>query len=115
MKDNELIVQEIVETDGYNQLKEDLLDQLARAGNMKCYFIDLVGDYMQLFVTKTLLQMDIEERGVRVMYNNGGGQYGYKKNDSVDQLLKVNTQMLKILEALNISPDNDEPEDDDEL
>ena len=115
MEDNIKLVEDIVETEEYRNLKDDLLDQLERAGNIKRYFMDLVADYMQLYVTKTMLQMDINERGVRVRYDNGGGQHGYKKNDSVEQLLKVNTQMLKILEALNISPDDDEPDEDDEL
>lgn len=115
MDDNTYLVESIVSTERYRELEEDLLDQLERAGNTKRYFVDLVADYMQLYVTKTMLQMDIEHRGVRVRYDNGGGQHGYKKNDSVEQLLKVNTQMLKILEALNISPDEDEPDEDDEL
>lgn len=115
MESNETLVKSIVDTEEFRELKEELLDQLERAGNTKRYFTDLVADYMQLYVTKTMLQMDINERGVRVRYDNGGGQHGFKKNDSVEQLLKVNTQMLKILEALNISPDEDEPDEDDEL
>lgn len=112
---NEENVKKIKKTKAYKELRDELLDQLARAGNIKRYFEDLVEDYMQLYVTKTLLQADIAERGVRVIYNNGGGQCGYKKNDSVEQVLKVNTQMLKILEALNITPEDDEPDDEDEL
>lgn len=115
MENNASLVKSIIGTKEFEELKEDLLDQLERAGNTKRYFTDLVGDYMQLYVTKTMLQMDINERGVRVRYDNGGGQFGYKKNDSVEQLLKVNTQMLKILEALNISPGEDESDGDDEL
>lgn len=115
LEKNEENVKKIKKTKAYKELRDELLDQLARAGNVKRYFEDLVEDYMQLYVTKTLLQADIAERGVRVFYNNGGGQFGYKKNDSVEQMLKVNTQMLKILEALNITPEDDEPDDEDEL
>lgn len=99
----------------FKQLKADLLNQLERSGNEKSYYVDLVNDYMHLYITKTLLQEDINIRGVRVRYDNGGGQSGIKKNDSIEQLLKVNTQMLKILEALEISPEVDDDLEDDEL
>lgn len=115
MEKNEVLVKKIKSTKRYKELKAELSDQLMRAGNQKKYFDDLIADYMQLYVTKTLLQSDIEERGVRVYYNNGGGQNGYKKNESVDQVLKVNTQMLKILEALHITPEEDGADEDDEL
>lgn len=86
------------------QIKDDLIDQLERSGTVEKYFLDLVDDYMSLWKTKNQLIKDIKDRGVSVKYNNGGGQYGYKKNDSVDQILKVNQQMLKILDYLNIKP-----------
>ena len=63
-----------------------------------------------------LLKQDIEERGVRVLYDNGGGQKGIKKNDSVEQLVKIKAQMLKLLSELNIKPSNDLiGDDEDEL
>ena len=48
---------------------------------------------------------------------NGGGQKGIKKNDSIEQLLKANTQMLKILDALGIKAvqETDGEFDDEEL
>lgn len=71
---------------------------------------------MSLYETKNMLKKDILKRGVMVTYNNGGGQSGVKKNDSIEQLLKVNTQMIKILDAIGIKA---VPEygcdDDDEL
>lgn len=68
------------------------------------HFLDLVEDYMTMWVTKQLLSQDIRERGVSVYYNNGGGQSGYKKNDSVEQLIKINAQMLRLLSELGIKP-----------
>lgn len=114
-KQKEFKPESVARTKKYKELKADLLDQLERSGNEKEYYIDLVMDYMNLYITKTMLQKDIFERGIRVKYDNGGGQCGYKKNDSVEQILKVNTQMLKILEALHISPEEDEPDEEDEL
>ena len=96
------------------EIKQDLLDQLDRNGTTGKYYIDLVDDYMDLYDTKEKLIKDIKERGVTCKYQNGENQWGYKKNDSVDQLLKVNQQMLKLLDALGIKPSQDGDVDDDE-
>lgn len=100
----------------YYEIRTDLLDQLERNGTFGEYYIDLIEDYMSLYETKNMLKKDILKRGVTVTYNNGGGQSGVKKNDSIEQLLKVNTQMIKILDAIGIKA---VPEygcdDDDEL
>lgn len=100
-----------------SEIKEDLLDQLDRNGTVGKYYLDLVDDYMGLWKTKNLLQQDIDSRGVSIEYNNGGGQKGRKKNDSVDQILKVNQQMLKILDYLDIKPSKQDgdPDDDEEM
>lgn len=96
------------------EIKQDLLDQLDRNGTTGKYYIDLVDDYMDLYDTKEKLIKDIKERGVTCKYQNGENQWGYKKNDSVEQLLKVNQQMLKLLDALGIKPSQDGDVDDDE-
>ena len=69
----------IMRTKKFRTIKADLLDQLERSGNRKEYYIDLVEDYMNLYITKILLKEDVFERGVKVRYDNGGGQCGYKK------------------------------------
>ena len=50
-----------------------------------------------------------------VKYNNGGGQSGYKRNDSVGELNKTNAQMLKLLNELGIKATVADSGDDDEL
>ena len=71
---------------------------------------------MSFYETKNLLIQDIQNRGVTVEYNNGGGQKGVKKNESIEQLLKVNTQMLRILDSLGIKAVQEMDGDfDDEL
>jgi len=97
------------------QIKTDLLDQLERNGTVGQYYIDLVNDYMELWDTKKKLIADIKDRGVTVKYQNGENQWGYKKNDSVEQLLKVNQQMLKLLDALGIKPTQAGDDDDDNM
>lgn len=86
------------------EIKYDLLDQLDRNGTVGSFYNDLVDDYMNLWLTKNMLIEDIMERGATVAYKNGENQYGVKKNDSIDQVLKVNQQMIKILDALGIKP-----------
>jgi len=95
------------------EIKTDLLDQLERNNTVGKYYLDLVDDYMDLWSTKRKLIADIKERGVTVKYQNGENQWGYKKNDSVEQLLKVNQQMLRLLDALGIKPSQDGEDYDD--
>mgnify|MGYP000915482965 CR=1 FL=1 len=97
------------------EIKQDLLDQLERNGTVGKYYIDLVDDYMDLWSTKRKLIADIRKRGVTVKYQNSETQWGYKKNDSVDQLIKVNQQMIKLLDALGIKPSQDGEIDDFDL
>ena len=89
------------------EIKLDLLDQLERNGTTGQYYKDLIDDYMELYDTKKKLIADIKIRGVTVPYNNGGGQSGEKKNESVSLLVQVNSQMLKLLDALGIKPSNE--------
>ena len=98
------------------EIKADLLDQLIRNGTAGKYYIDLVDKYMDFGDMENALIADIRERGVVTTYDNGGGQRGTKKNDSIDQRIKVNAQMLKILDSLGIKPTgNYMGGDDDEL
>lgn len=97
----------------FKEIEQDLIDQLERNGTVGKYYFDLIGDYMRLWNTKNMLLDDIEKRGVSVEYNNGGGQTGIKKNESVDQVLRVNAQMLKLLDSLDIKPSQNDGEDDE--
>lgn len=112
--ENEKKVDAIKRQKPFKKIRQDLLDQLFRSGNSSEYTIDLVEDYMSMWITKQLLIEDIKERGVRVRYDNGGGQSGFKKNDSVDQNIKVNAQMLKLLAELKLSPSDAEGGGEDE-
>lgn len=88
----------------YTEIRQDLIEQLERNGTVGKYYLDLVDDYMDMWVTKCLLVDDIQQRGVNVKYNNGGGQKGVKKNESVEQRIKINGQMLKLLSEIGIKP-----------
>ena len=89
-------------------LRRSLIEQLEKKGNNIPVFISLVDNYMELFNTMNGLQKDIKKRGVVVSWDNGGGQKGVKKNDSIDQLNKTSAQMLKILKELGIKAESGE-------
>lgn len=97
-----------------NAIEKDLKDQLKRNGTTGKYYLDLVDDYMELWDIKNNLFSDIADRGVVTAYNNGGGQTGTKKNDSVLSVLKVSDRMTKILDNLGIKPSVAEVPDDDD-
>ena len=105
---------DFTKTKKYRSIRQDLLDQLERNGTCGEHYTDLVHDYMDLWVEKKLLAEDIRVRGVTVTYNTGGGQSGVKKNDSIQEKIRVSQQMLNILNALGIKPAQ-EADDDDEL
>lgn len=98
------------------KIRKDMIKQLKDRNILESHYISLVDDYMELWNIKNLLIADINERGVNVEWNNGGGQSGVKKNDSVNELVRVNAQMLKILSELGIrGADIKHIEYDDEL
>ena len=102
--ENQIRIENIKKNGKAKRIKEKLISELEKSGNKKSYYTDLVDDYITLWTTKELLRIDIEERGVKIFYDNGGGQSGFKKNESVEQLVKVNAQMLKLLRDLDITP-----------
>lgn len=85
-------------------IEQDLRDQLERNGTTGEYYADLVRDYMCLWDTKNKLNADIASRGVVVEYISNNGTGNMKKNDSVSEVVKVNNQMIKLLEAMGINP-----------
>lgn len=95
-------VEELVESDLYIKIEISLMEQLENNKIDTDYNQDLVRDYMGFWVIKTMLIDDVNKRGVSVNYNNGGGQKGKKKNESIAELTKVNKQMLNILDNLGL-------------
>ena len=88
-------------------IRQDLIDQLDRNGAAKKYYVDLVDDYMHMWDTKTGLTKDIKTRGTKVKVHTATSE-NLRTNDSVPDLLKVNAQMLKILDCLGIKPTSDD-------
>ena len=101
-KENQENVKLLKESKEYIKIKKDIIKQLKLKKANTPTFLSQVNDYMAMWIVKEMLISDIEERGAYIIYNNGGGQSGSKKNDSVTDLVKVNVQMLKLLDSLDI-------------
>lgn len=115
MVDSIDIIEKLKNSREYKKIKKDLIHQLKLMGANTPVFSSQVNDYMSMWITKELLIADIEKRGAYVTYDNGGGQKGTKKNDSVIDQAKINAQMLKLLDALNIKSTTLISEDNDQL
>lgn len=97
-------------------IREDLINQLQAQGKYGKHFEDMIDDYIYLVGLKEDLQNDINEKGLRYCSMTGNGYTIEKANESIQNLYKANTQMLKILQDLNLqSPDIEEGEGDDLL
>lgn len=97
-----------------NDIKQDLLNQIRQNGTAGEYYINLVDDYMSLWDAKNRLIADIKRRGVCVERSTATS-VNMIKNESVGELVKVNAQMLKLLDSLGIKPSQSGGEVDDKL
>ena len=75
----------------------DLSNQLFTNGKLGKYYYDLIEDYIYFWELKYKLQKDIKSSGLRYETTNGNGISSTKPNESVQNLIKVNAQMLKII------------------
>ncbi len=94
------------------KIKQDLLDQLERAGVYGNHYLDLINDYMSMWEIKNKLILDGKKHPY-TEWQNSETSFGRKKNDSIDQALKVNMQMIKILDFLDIKPSKQDGEIDE--
>jgi len=108
-------VKSLKESKKFKSIKKDLVKQLELMGANTPTFLSQVDTYMSMWITQELLIADIEDRGTYIEYDNGGGQSGTRKNDSVADQIKVNGQMQKVLDALGIRSSTLINDDDDEL
>ena len=87
-------------------IREDLKIQLELQGKVGKHFDNMVEDYIYFYRLKEDLKHDIDLNGLRIASQTGNGYTTEKDNKSVDQIIKVNGQMLKILNDLELkTPD----------
>lgn len=85
-------------------LRRDLLDQLERNGVVGSYYEDMIEDWITYWKAKNELIEDIKERGSKIMKYDSRGQKQIVNNESIDIMIKMSTQMQKILEFLQLRP-----------
>ena len=84
------------------KVKKSLTEQLELQNKTADFYMDLVEDYMSYWRMKEGLVKDIENKGLRYACRNGNGIEVEKPNESVQNLQKTTTTMLKILSDLNL-------------
>lgn len=101
--------------DKVQAIREDLKSQLIVQNKFGKQFDDMIEDYIFLVGLKEDLQYDISVNGLRYASMTGNGYTTSKPNESVQNLLKVNAQMLKILQDLDLKAPDEGGEDGDDL
>lgn len=84
------------------QVKDSLIEQLTLQNKTSEFYKDLVNDYIKYWKLKNKLISDINKKGLRYKTTNGNGIEVEKPNESVTNLPKITTAMLKILNDLNL-------------
>ena len=100
-KKNEIDIKEKIEKI-QSTIKEDLSNQLLEQEKLGKHFEDMVDDYIYFVGLKIKMQNYIDVNGIRYKSPTGNGYTTFKPNESVQNLVKVNAQMLKILSELNL-------------
>lgn len=97
--------------DKISTIRDDLNNQLLSQNKFGKQFDDMVEDYIFFVKLKENLQYDIAEHGLRYRAVTGNGYPTDKPNESVQNLIKVNAQMLKILQDLELKAPDEGPEE----
>lgn len=79
------------------KVRSELLKQAKHKGRTEQYIAGLIDGFVNLLAVEAMLIADIAERGVTVQYGQN-----LKKNDSVAELTKVQSQMQKTLDWLGV-------------
>lgn len=104
-----------VESEKILAIRNDLSNQLLEQNRFGKHFEDMIEDYINLVKLKDTLQEDIDKKGIRYSVKTGNGFKQTKPNESVVNILKVNNQMLKILQDLDLkTPELPDPQENDD-
>ena len=91
-------------------MKESLIRQLELRGMKAEFYMDMIDDYVYYWSLKKKLITDIRAKGLRYETINGNGVTVEKANESVVNLQKTTSTMLKILADLKLKEPVPEPE-----
>ena len=97
-----------------DSIRRSLVQQLTLRNSATDYFLDLVDRYMAMWRISLQLENDIEDRGVKFMDVSASGHEMWKNNPSVGELVRVTTQMAKLLSQMDLQVGNVAVEDNDD-
>lgn len=84
------------------QIRDSLVEQLTIQNKLTEYSRDLVDTYVDYWKMKEDMVKDVAENGLRIKSTSGNGFKVTKPNESVSNLPKITTAMLKILSELGL-------------
>ncbi len=96
------------------EITASLMKQLELQNKTSDFYVDLVNDYVEYWDLKKKMVRDIRKNGIRYKTINGNGIEVEKPNESVTNLPKITTAMLKILSDLNLKEPLSELSDEDD-
>lgn len=96
------------------EITASLMKQLELQNKTSDFYVDLVNDYVEYWDLKKKMVRDIRKNGIRYKTINGNGIEVEKPNESVTNLPKITTAMLKILSDLNLKEPLSESSDEDD-
>lgn len=96
------------------EITASLMKQLELQNKTSDFYVDLVNDYVEYWGLKKKMVRDIRKNGIRYKTINGNGIEVEKPNESVTNLPKITTAMLKILSDLNLKEPLSESSDEDD-
>lgn len=96
------------------EVRGSLMEQLRLQNKTSDFYEDLVNDYIDYWSLKKKLIADIRKKGLRYETVNGNGITVEKPNESVANLPKITTAMLKILNDLNLKEPLSDPSLEDD-
>lgn len=93
-------------------IQKDLEDQLVEQNKFGSQFTDMIQNYIYYVELKERLKYDIKVRGIRYECVGGNGFITTKPNESCERIIKVTTEMRKILCDLELKePEAEKPTD----
>lgn len=99
----------------YKRIKSSLLEQLDKNGLNMPFYIDKIETYMTLWISKKILQNDIEEYLITNKIGGTDSTENREQSETSLKIIKIDERMGKILKELNITPKSVSIEVEDEL
>ena len=84
-------------------IRDDLRAQLKSQEKNGKYYDDLVNDYIYYLELRAKLKKDIRDKGLQYKTTNAAGKEIEKSNESIINITKVTSLMLKILSELKLN------------